>query len=202
MAYRMTLLLPAGARGIKRKFADARKKALHEVGEKWSAEILPLHFRADASTRYRYQKRTPAYLKRKRRENKGEDPNVYTGQMRDKMTAARPSYRVNRNGITLTWRGLPRHTFITSTYEFVANDRRWDDAFLESLKKTGNYKAVEGIMKWRRDNPQGAGGRVKLIKRPDKPAELTTVNREDANRMAKWARETIARVMRELKGRG
>lgn len=197
MAYRMTLILPAGARGLKRKYKAAREKALREVGERWEREILPLHFRADASRRYRYAKRTDKYLRRKRRENRGEDPNVYTGKMRDKMTATRPAHRVTRSGITLTWRGLPRHTFITTTYEFVANDKRWDDAFVATLDAT----AQAGIMKWRRDHPESKGGRFKRVKRPDKPAELTTVNREDANRMAKWARDAISRALKDY-GKG
>lgn len=193
MAYRMTLLLPKGARGLRRKFAEVRKQVLQEVGEYWHKVKLPLHFRADATRRYRYPKRTAAHLKRKRREGRGEDPNVYTGQMRDKVTSTRPAYRVSRGGITLTWRGLPRHTFMTSTHEFVSNDRRWNDAYVKTLPP----EAQAGIMRWREAHPETKGGRFKLVRRPDKAAELTTINREDANDMAKFARQAMSRGLRD-----
>lgn len=197
MHYRMTLKLPKGERGMRRRVAEAHKQTLSEVGVKWYKEKLPLHFRADASRRYRYVKRTEAHMRRKKRENRGEDPNVYTGQLRDKITSTRPAERVTRSGITLIWRGLPRYTFIRDTYEFVKNDRRWDDAYVKTLPP--NVQA--GIMRWREEHPQTKDGRMKRIKRPDKVREITTINREDANDMAKWARDAMSRLMRGIRKR-
>lgn len=117
MAYQIVLQSPRGPRGMKRRYKDVRNHALREAGSLWWRKVLPEHFRSGAESKYRYKKRTPGYLRRKRREGRGQDPNVYTGRLRDKMTRTKPAVKLDRDGITLTWRGLPRYTFITDTVE-------------------------------------------------------------------------------------
>ena len=82
---------------------------------------------------------------------------------------------------------------MTSTHEFVSNDRRWNDAYVKTLPS----EVQAGIMRWREAHPETKGGRFKLVKRPDKAAELTTINREDANDMAKFARQAMSHGLRD-----
>lgn len=201
MRTQVKLIFPAGPRGQRRRFTEARKKVLVAVGAGWRKEKLAGHFRADATRKYGFQKRTDDHLERKRREGKGEDPNVYTGRLRDKMTSTRPAFRVTRSGITLTWRGLPRYTYVRSTYEFTTSDRRWNDAYLAWLESKGYTRAAEGIKRFRRARPDTKQGRMRLVNRPDKTRELTAVNQADAKEMARWMREALRRELRQNRGR-
>lgn len=193
MAFRLVLTSPKGDKGLKRLYADAREQALRAAGEYWAKEILPAHFNAGAEKKYGYAPRTERYLRRKRREGRGQDPNVYTGRLAQKMLATAPSYTVNKRGLVLVWRGLPRYTFVVDTMEFVKADGRWDDETFTRLRSRATTederakaeKAISGILRWRREHPQGKDGRFKLVKRPDKVKELTAINRADADAVGK-----------------
>ncbi len=195
MAFRLVLTSPKGDKGLKRLYSSAREEALRAAGEYWAKEILPGHFVAGAETKYRYAKRTKAHLRRKRREGRGEDPNVYTGRLKEKMLSTKPSYTVNKRGLVLVWRGLPRYTFVVDTMEWVKFDGRWDDKALERLreqKAAGDeiqsakaVRSIEGILRWRREHPQDSKGKFKLVKRPDKVKEITAFNGADATAVGK-----------------
>lgn len=213
LAYRLRITSPRGARGLRRQYKAARDAALRAAGDMWVEKILPGHFKAGAEQKYRYATRTEKHLRRKRREGKGQDPNVYTGRLRDKMLSMRPSVSVNKGGLTLIWRGLPKYTYITDTYEQVGADRRWSEGLMDwydqQIASAGDEKTREkfrraksGILQWRKDHPQTEGGRFKLVKRPNKPAELTAMNRADADAVSKTFRTIFKARLAEAKGGG
>lgn len=187
MAFRLRLTSPRGARGLKRQYKTARDAGLRAAGEYWTEKILPGHFQAGAESKYRYKARTKAHLRRKRREGRGENPNVYTGKLAQKMQGTRPSFTINKGGAVLVWRGLPRYTYVVDTVEWVANDWRWNDLAVSKLSE----KAQMGVMKWRDNHPETKNGRFKSVPRPNKPAELTAMNREDASAVAKVFRQVF-----------
>jgi hypothetical protein len=135
-----------------RVYRQARKVALEAAAQHFVEHILPGHFKSGAERKYGYKERTFKYVRKKRREGKGYDPNVYTGRLRDLMLSKRPKARVTKDGVSLTWRGLPRYTFMTDTVETV---------------KSGKRK-----------------GQVITVERPNKPEELTAVNKADADLLA------------------
>jgi hypothetical protein len=180
VAFRLVLQSPRGARGMVRQYKGARDAALRAVAEYWCRELLPGHFTAAGGVKYRYAPRTERHNRRKRREGRGEDPNVYTGRLKQKMLGMKPRVSVNKRGLVLVWSGLPKYTYVIDTLEFVQKDRRWDDGFIEWLKGKGDMKAVDGIMKWRRAHPETRGGKFVKVSRPNKVAELTAMNGEDA----------------------
>lgn len=195
MAYRLTLQSPKGPRGLRKQYQAAREDALREAGAMWCREILPGHFTAGGATKYRYQARTKSHMRRKSREGRGQDPNVYTGRLRDKMIGMTPRMTVNSKGLTMVWPGLPRYTYVVDTLQFTDKDRRWDDAFLNTLP----VKAKEGILKWREAHPETKGGRFKLVKRPDKVAEITRMNKADAEAVGKTFRTVFMARLEAVK---
>jgi hypothetical protein len=84
-----------GVKVLQKATEAARKAALHDVALHWHREILPEHFKNQNMGRYEMKPRTEAYKRRKRREGRESDPNVYTGRLREKMTNTRPSVTVN-----------------------------------------------------------------------------------------------------------
>lgn len=193
--YKLTLSAKRGTGVLKRVYAKARDEALRAAGAFWAEKILPEHFKAGAESKYRYPKRTRAHMRRKRREGRGQDPNVYTGRLRDKMLATTPTVKINRDGITMIWRGLPRYTYITDSLEWVANDWRWNDAKLNGLDPVKRA----AILKWRQEHPETKNGAFKRIARPNKPAEITTMNRADANAIGKRFRDVFQAKLREMR---
>lgn len=194
MAYRLRLVSPRGAKGLKRQFKVARDEALRAAAQHWVDDILPEHFKAGAETKYRYKQRTKAHLRRKRREHRGENPNVYTGRLAQKMLGMVPSMTITKGGAILVWRGLPKYTYVTDTMEFVANDWRWNDLAVAKLPANKQL----GIMKWRETHPQMNGGSFRRIVRPNKPAELTAMNRADADAVAKVFRNVFQARIKEI----
>lgn len=130
MAYRLRMTSPHGPRGMKRQYRIARNEALKSSGAHWRIEILPKHFATSATARYRYEKRTPDYERRKRREGRGTQPNVYTGRLRNKMMSTKPSITTNKSGMTMVWRGLPRYTYIVDTVETIKRGKRKGQAIV------------------------------------------------------------------------
>jgi hypothetical protein len=153
MAYQLVMKSPAGPRGMRRVYKKARNESLKSAGEFWRHQILPEHFEASASGKYRYKSRTKAHERRKRREGRGNRPNVYTGRLRKAMLNKRPSMKMTKAGLVMIWRGLPRYTYITDTVETI---------------KRGKRK-----------------GESVVVKRPNKPAELTAMTKADANLVAR-----------------
>lgn len=195
MAYRMVLRSPKGPHGMRKAYKEVRDAALREAAEFWVRELLPEHFRAGATAKYRYARRTEAHLRRKRREGKGELPNVYTGRLRDKMMGMEPRMTITARGMVLRWPGLPKYTYVVDTMEWVTNDRRWNDAYVQTLPP----HVQEGIMRWRRAHPETKDGRFKLVKRPDKVAEITRVTAADAKEVGKVFRSAFLAGMRAAK---
>lgn len=208
MAYRLTLQSPKGPRGLRKQYQAAREDALREAGAMWCREILPGHFTAGGGTKYRYQARTKSHMRRKRREGRGQDPNVYTGRLRDKMIGMTPRMTVNSKGLTMVWPGLPRYTYVVDTLQFTDKDRRWDDQFINDLRQKvaergvgwrGVEQAVQGILRWREAHPETKGGRFKLVKRPDKVAEITRMNKADAEAVGKTFRTVFMSRLEAVK---
>ena len=164
---------------LTRAVSAARDTALRATVLAWHREILPEHFKAHNQSRYGMKKRTEAYKKRKRREGKSSDPNVYTGRLKEKIQATKPSIGVNRDGASLIYRGLPRHTFITSTQEKKSLFKGWDDAYLKKL----HPKHRENVIAWRLKHPKPGQGAIVRVERPDKVKELTAVDSADQKRM-------------------
>lgn len=159
MAFRIVMTSPRGARGLVRVYRKARRAGLRAAAELWFKEILPEHFRPGAEKRYRYKERTKGYLRRKRREGRGNLPLVYTGTLREKMLGKAPRFRFDKQGLSLVWSGLPRYTYITDTIETVR-------------KKDGTTKTI-------------------MVRRPNKPAEITAMTKADAERMSKAFQEAF-----------
>lgn len=193
--YKLTLSAKRGPGVLKRVYTKARDEALRAAGMFWTDEILPLHFDFIAQYKYRYKARTWAYMRRKAREGRQSDPNVYTGRLRDKMTSTEPTVKVTKDGITLIWRGLPRYTYITDTLEWVANDWRWNDVKVNALNPAHRIE----ILNWRKDHPETKDGRFKRVSRPNKPAEITTMNRADAKAIGKRFRDVFQAKLREMR---
>ncbi len=197
MAYRLILQSRSGAKGMKRQFRAARDAGLIAAAEYWAEHILVRHFDMDASSRYRYPNRTEAHLKRKRREGRGENPNVYAGRLRVKMMGMKPRITVNARGVTLVWRGLPKYTYVVDTVEWKTRDKRWDDEYLKYLESSGQSARAQGIRKWRLEHPEAKDGRFVVVKRPNKPAELTAMNREDADLVGATFRRVFVEKLKE-----
>jgi len=204
MGFRLVLTSPRAMRGMAAQALDAREAALRAVAEHWVKEILPEHFKSGAERKYGMAKRTEAHMKRKRREGRGQDPNVYTGRLREKMMGMEPRITVNRRGVTLVWPGLPRYTYVVDTMEFVKADGRWDDENLARIRRSipdpaKAEKAIAGIMRWRKEHPQEANGKFKKIKRPDKVKEITAMNRADADALGKVFKDVMKEKLRAPK---
>lgn len=77
------------------------EKALREgakmAAEYWQREFAPLHFRAGASARYNYKKRTPKYLSSKKRKVGHTIPLVLTGELRRRVTGRFETPKVRQN---------------------------------------------------------------------------------------------------------
>lgn len=216
MAFRLVLTSPKAARGMAARAQAALDPALRAVAAHWAKEILPGHFKSGAESKYRYVKRTERHLRRKRREGRGDDPNVYTGRLRDKMVGMEPRVTVNRRGVTLVWPGLPRYTYVVDTMEFLKADRRWDDEAVAQLRakmleqaalakdpakaRAGVEKRVAGIMQWRKEHPQTKHGQFKKVKRPDKVKEITAMNRADADVLGRVFKDAMARALHDDSG--
>jgi hypothetical protein len=183
---------------MKRKYKQARREALKSAGEYWRHVILPGHFEVSATGKYRYKARTEKHRRRKRREGRGNRPLVYTGRLRKKMLSTKPSIKLDKGGLSMVFRGLPRYTFITDTEIFLKDSGPSDD--MEYLN-TLHPKRKEAILKHRTQN-QGVGGtRSKVVKRPNMVAELTAMNRADANAVAKVFEKALTRRLNRFDGR-
>lgn len=206
MAIQIKIDTRNGVKGLAKAVKGARDLALHDVAVHWWRAILPDHFKAYNMGRYDMKKRTPKHQKRKRREGRPADPNVYTGRLRDKMIATRPDVTVNRQGVKLVFRGLPRHTFVTTTYEKPPKPTKarpgtvpdWDDRYL----KGKHPKHVENIIAWRarRAAARHKGGAIR-VERPDKVAELTAVDSADARKLARKFQEFFSAALKRLGGK-
>ena len=170
-----------GPRGMKRAYKSARVAALNAIVDHWIKNSLPIHFTQAAMGRYGYAPRTAKYVRRKRRLRGTSDPNVYTGNLRSQMHNKIPSRKIDENGITFVWRGLPRYTFYRDTYEFKKNEWRWNDEIVNQLDPIEKAK----VMRWRQSHPDVGGGAYKKIARPDKVAEITKVTDEEQTQLAK-----------------
>lgn len=207
MAFRMVLTSPKGAKGMVAQAKVAREAALKVAGEYWARELLGEHFTAGAEKKYGYVKRTDRHLRRKRREGRGEDPNVYTGQLEQKLMSTKPSITVNRRGVVLVWRGLPRYTFVVDTMEFVKADARWNDETFKRMRAAAGSgekeqekveKAIAGILRWRREHPQDANGKFKRVKRPDKVKEISAFNRADADAVGRVFKDAFTDALKGI----
>lgn len=68
-------------RGMAKAFAEAREKAMADVGRHWHGQMLPKHFEESAFARYKYEPRSPRYVKRKERKYGHRRPLVFTGTL-------------------------------------------------------------------------------------------------------------------------
>lgn len=210
MAFRLVLQSPRGARGMVRQYKSARDEALRAVAEYWCKELLPAHFTEAGAAKYRFTPRTEKYNRRKRREGRGEDPNVYTGRLKQKMLGTKPRVSVNKRGLTLVWSGLPRYTFVVDSLAYVKADARWnDETFVRMRAAAGSdpkaqekvEKSISGILRWRMEHPETADGKFKKVKRPNKVEELTAVNRADADSLMRVFRSVFqAGIQKKAEG--
>jgi hypothetical protein len=70
----------------KRELPATLRKANEAMGIRWHQKMLPLHFGADAFTRYHYQPRTNKYERRKFRLYGHRKPLVFTGTLEQTFT--------------------------------------------------------------------------------------------------------------------
>lgn len=83
----------------------------HEVqGQHWVRVYSPRHFTPAAAARYRYRRRSPAYLRRKQRTGRGGSPLVFSGDLR-------------RDAVLNLVRGFPSRVKITRHVPAYANFR-------------------------------------------------------------------------------
>lgn len=200
MGFRLVLSSPRATRGMAAQAVEARAAALQAVAEHWVKEMLPEHFKSGAERKYGMAKRTEAHMKRKRREGRGQDPNVYTGRLRDKMMGMEPRITVNRRGVTLVWPGLPRYTYVVDTMEYI-KPSQWDEKIFDKIRATSPTseladRRIAAVVQYRKDNPKDSKGKFKKIKRPDKVKEITAMNRADADALGK----VFKKVMEEKLG--
>ena len=153
------------------------KQAHAEQGKYWHANFLPLHFRRDSATRYKHQKRTAGYLKRKfkaARKGKvryaGYVDNVYSGRM-EEMLKSIGQVRAYPTRVRVTMTG-PRYM----TMRRFAGDR--DRAVREGWKY-GKAKTAF------RNSGRGSG------LQPDKPKELTAVTDEEEKKLSEVLHNTV-----------
>lgn len=204
MAIQINIKTGRGVKGMKVAVKGARDSALHDVALYWAREILPEHFKNENSARYGMKKRTEAHKRRKRREGRPADPNVYTGRLKEKMLGTRPEVTVNSGGVKLVWRGLPRHTFITSSHENLRKLRQAtgaarEDRYLNDPKKSPEHKA--NIVKWRERKKGLHVDGVVQVHRPDKVKELTAVDVADERKLARKFREYFNAAMKRITGK-
>lgn len=70
----------------KRAVRAAVRKELQASVEEWHDETLPKHFEYGAGSRWKYQRRDPRYLARKRRRRGHTRPLVFSGTLRKQVT--------------------------------------------------------------------------------------------------------------------
>lgn len=203
MGFRLVLTSPRAMRGMAAQALDAREAALRAVAEHWVKEILPEHFKSGAERKYGMAKRTEAHMKRKRREGRGQDPNVYTGRLREKMMGMEPRISVNRRGVTLVWPGLPRYTYVVDTMEYI-KPSQWDEKIFDKIRATSPTseladRRIAAVVQYRKDNPKDSKGKFKKIKRPDKVKEITAMNRTDADVLGKVFKDVMQDKLRAQK---
>lgn len=203
MGFRLVLTSPRAMRGMAAQALDAREAALHAVAEHWVKEILPEHFKSGAERKYGMAKRTEAHMKRKRREGRGQDPNVYTGRLREKMMGMEPRITVNRRGVTLVWPGLPRYTYVVDTMEYI-KPSQWDEKIFDKIRATSPTseladRRIAAVVQYRKDNPKDSKGKFKKVKRPDKVKEITAMNRADADALGKVFKDVMQDKLRAPK---
>lgn len=203
MGFRLVLTSPRAMRGMAAQALDARDAALRAVAEHWVKEILPEHFKSGAERKYGMAKRTEAHMKRKRREGRGQEPNVYTGRLREKMMGMEPRVSVNRRGVTLVWPGLPRYTYVVDTMEYI-KPSQWDEKIFDKIRATSPTseladRRIAAVVQYRKDNPKDSKGKFKKIKRPDKVKEITAMNRADADALGKVFKDVMQDKLRAPK---
>jgi hypothetical protein len=192
-----------GVKVMQKAMDAAREAALHDVTLHWHREILPDHFKSANMSRYGMGKRTDAYKRRKRRERRSPDPNVYTGRLRDKMLATRPTITTDKHGVKAIYKGLPRHTFIKSTEEY--NKKDWQ-GYKDILKVPAGIhpKHAENLIAWRRrrmEREAANRGKVVRVERPDKVKELTAIDTGDERKLNRKLKEYFSLALKRFTGK-
>lgn len=192
-----------GVQGLGKVVKAARDAALHDVAQHWHREILPDHFENENMGRYGMKPRTKAHLRRKRREGKPSDPNVYTGRLKNKMLNTQPSVTVNKEGVKAVYRGLPRHTFITSTHEYA---KKGFAGYKDILKVPAGIhpKHAENLIAWRKrrmEREEANRGKVVRVERPDKVKELTAIDGSDLKKLGRKFQEYFNLAMKRFGGK-
>jgi len=96
-------------RQVARRFAPLNRNSLRDTVRFWWQMFLPQHFKPIAAWKYRYQKRTDAYLRRKQRVMGHQLPLVWSGEMKRMVTSG-----VRLSGTSKRARGIltgPKHLY-------------------------------------------------------------------------------------------
>jgi hypothetical protein len=163
-----------------RAFKKAMYSAHEAVGIRWHQKMLPQHFMPDAAQKYGHKKRTPPYLKRKRRmyekriktrEGKyvvgsGNTDNVFTGRMRE-MLLRKSSIRPYPGRVTVSMTG-PRYV----TMKTFTGNRALAAAQGWKYGKNKRFSATAG-------------------QQPDKYKEVTATTREERDELAAVADKVL-----------
>ena len=83
---RGTMIYIGSPKAMKRGLGKIVKEAMQEAGALWHRRYLPEHFRQGAASKYGYQKRTSAYMKRKARYQGHQRPLEFKGDLKREAT--------------------------------------------------------------------------------------------------------------------
>lgn len=110
--------------GMYRNYQRWSREVRKEILLRWWQEILPKHFTPKGENEYGYKKRGWPYTKRKMRKMHHRNPLEWTGKLKQVMLRRMPASVVTKGEARLTFRGAPRHTFITSQVRRTKDGKR------------------------------------------------------------------------------
>jgi hypothetical protein len=101
------------------------------------------------------------------------------------------------------YRGLPRHTFITSTEEYNKKDFK---GYKDILKVPAGIhpKHAENLIAWRRRRMAREAanrGKVVRVERPDKVKELTAIDGADEKKLGRKFKEFFDIALKRFTGK-
>lgn len=146
----MKILWEKSPRGLKRKYKSIRYDVLRELAFYWWDSLFPKRFEESNRGEYGIKKRTKKHIQKKERKGWGVGKNLfYTGLLYDKTTRIMPKPIVNKSGLKMTFRGLPKYIGLSRVREdgFEGDERNDLQIQIEKEFKNNIYLAQRELQK-------------------------------------------------------